>query len=174
MKLATLILPLALLVCAPLHAVEQNRGEKLVELLDVKGVGIAAAKAALDPTLERLRAMGIPAEGIQEISDAAATFYAKSLGSPEMLAAMARAYEQRFTPEELDELIRFYGSPLGRKATQVMPEISREIVSRNQESTKANSAELQAKIREVIAKYRPQQGAPAKEEERSLLDRKRR
>ncbi|MFD0893377.1 DUF2059 domain-containing protein [Luteolibacter ambystomatis] len=170
MKLASLIVPLALLVSAPVRAEDKTPAEKLLELMNFDSTGLAAAKASFKPALEKFKGMGLPPEGIQEISDAADAFFKKGLGDPQLRKDLAKFYEQRFSAEELEELTRFYGSPLGQKSLQVFPEVKAEAGKYAQEYAKKNSADFQADLQRILTKYKkdlvPAAGKEKKEEKK--------
>jgi hypothetical protein len=46
--------------------------------------------------------------------------------SDEMIEKMVPLYAKHFTEDELDELLAFYRSPIGRKTTETMPKVMQE------------------------------------------------
>lgn len=57
-----------------------------------------------------------------------------------------------YTPEEMKELVKFYGSPVGKKSIKVMPEISQDIQGEVM-------AKLQAGMPAIIAKAKDRAAA---------------
>lgn len=53
--------------------------------------------------------------------------------TPDMMARMAAIYAARFTVSEMDQLIAFYATDLGKKALREMPGVMREAMSVGQE-----------------------------------------
>lgn len=53
--------------------------------------------------------------------------------TPDMMARMAAIYAARFTIREMDQLIAFYATDLGKKALREMPGVMREAMAVGQE-----------------------------------------
>lgn len=56
-------------------------------------------------------------------------FYVKTLPYEELLDLEASLLQKHFTEAELQELLRFYQSPLGRKMVEKMPELQRDALA---------------------------------------------
>lgn len=168
MKLASFLIPLVL-IAAPVIAAEEKAApaERLLDMMDFKGTSIAAAKASFKPTLDQFKKQGLPAEALQEISDAADVLFTKTFAGPEIRKAIVKLYESKFTAAELEELINFYNTPVGRKSLQAMPEIMAEAGQIGQESVQKDLPEFQAKLTDIMAKYQKKKGpaAPAKDDD---------
>ena len=65
--------------------------------------------------------------------------------SDELLGKMVPLYAARFTEAELDELLAFYRSPIGRKTTEAMPALM-------QESMELAATEAQSSVPEIKEK----------------------
>jgi len=64
---------------------------------------------------------------------------------------LVELYRQSFTEEELRGLITFYRTPVGRKALEKLPELTRRGMEIGLETAEQHQAELEQKIRERIA-----------------------
>ncbi|MDO3644631.1 MAG: DUF2059 domain-containing protein [Mucilaginibacter sp.] len=62
---------------------------------------------------------------------------------------MARIYAETFTESELNQLTAFYNSPLGKKITVVMPELTQKCMMFDQQIINSHSAELQSMIQDI-------------------------
>lgn len=160
MSLARLLLPL-LLVSAPLQAAEKSAAERLVDAVDMQGSGLIAARQAVKPMMERFKAQGLPPEALAEISEATELFFTKTFSDPELKKAMVKLYEQKFSPEELEEMLRFYETPVGRKALLAMPELMSEAAKIGQQMAGKNTEAYQTQLQDIITKY--QNPAPGKD-----------
>src|SRR5262245_43461893 len=129
---------------SPVRAAEDvSAGErkKIVELMDVMGmknitrqVSMSVAKqlayglAQAQPDIDR-KAFDI----VLSVSDETLT-----ARSDELLGKIVPLYAKHFTEAELDELLAFYRSPIGRKTTDTMPGLmqeSMELVAKESESS---------------------------------------
>lgn len=158
MKLARLLIPLVLLA-APLHAEAPAR--TLLETMKFKETSLAAAKAAFQPAIAQFEQQGIPAAGIEEINKAAENFFTKVFTDPELIDSVVKLYETKFTKAELEELIKFYKTPVGRKSLDSLPSIMSETAQLGQQYAQKNSAQFQQDIAAIMAKYK--KDAPAEE-----------
>jgi uncharacterized protein len=71
---------------------------------------------------------------------------------------MAALYAKAFTPAELQDLIRFYQSPTGRKAARVMPGLTKQAMQIGSGIAQQHLPELQQMIKARAAEL--QKGAP--------------
>jgi uncharacterized protein len=153
MSFARLILPL-ILISAPLHAAEKSAAERLFEAVDMQGTGIATAKSAMKPMMDQFKAQGLPPKAMAEISSVIDLFFNKTFTDPELKKSLVKLYEQKFTNDELEEMLHFYDTPTGKKALLSMPEIMGEAGKIGQKLAGKNSAELQKQIQDIMAKYK--------------------
>lgn len=161
MSLARFFIPL-FLVSASLHAAEKSAAERLVDAVDMQGSGMVAAKQAFKPMLDRFKAQGLPPEALAEITAATDLFFTKTFSDPELKKQMVKLYQQKFTPDELDELLHFYETPVGRKALLTMPELMGEASKIGQQMAAKNTADYQKQLQDILLKYKD--AAPDKNE----------
>jgi len=164
MKLLRFLIPLALLA-APLHAEDRSPAQRLLDAMDFEATAAAAAKTSFTPVIEKFKTQGLPPEATAELSVAADELFKKTAASPEFRGAVAKLYEERFTADELEELIRFYKSPVGHKAAVAQPEIMNEAARLGKNYTQVNALEFQGKVQGILKKYNAarKDGAPAPE-----------
>ena len=100
------------------------RARQLIELGEMRGAIEAAAIAGYDHQMDLLRP-GLPELSATEFERFRPYFVAELQRSMEqMLEAVSRIYASHFTLVELDELVAFYTSPVGRKALARSPLIA--------------------------------------------------
>ena len=73
---------------------------------------------------------------------------------------MAALYAKAFTAAELQDLIRFYESPTGRKAARVMPGLTKQAMQIGTGIAQAHLPELQQMIKDRAAELQKQKAAP--------------
>ncbi len=134
---------------------EKSPAMKLIEIMDFTKTAKAGATASFAPFLAQLKAKGIPEEGIKEVSAAADRFFAKTFDNPELEKEMAKVYENAYTKEEMEQLLEFYKTPLGKKTLETMPQIMQESAKIGQKFAMENQAGFQAEMQEIMTKYTP-------------------
>jgi len=165
MKLLTFAIATLAFFSSPLlsAAEEKTPALRLIELMDFKDTAKDAAMLAMDPILQQLKATGIPDEGIEEVKEAAASFFAKIYANPELTTDMAKVYENSFSNDELEDLILFYDTPVGRKWLLAMPQITEESIKVGQKYAMQNQAEFQAEIQDIMVKHMAEPPVPEEE-----------
>jgi hypothetical protein len=83
---------------------------------------------------------------IAPFRDIMSTFLNKYLGYEAIKEDIIKLYMANFTEKELDELIKFYDSPIGRKSADLMPRLFQEGANIGQQKVTDNLGELQAEI----------------------------
>jgi hypothetical protein len=78
-----------------------------------------------------------------------ADFFNKAMPTyEEMIAFYSGLLAKYYTPEELDELAKFYASPLGKKMIQIMPQVTRDTMAFAQERAQRELPKLIQSMRE--------------------------
>lgn len=81
-------------------------------------------------------------------------FFDKYMGWESIKPDMARLYAEKFTTDEIRQLIQFYKTPLGEKVALLLPEMSAEGAAIGQRKVQENMAELTRMINEVSKKMK--------------------
>ncbi len=81
-------------------------------------------------------------------------FFRKYMAYDAMKKDMAEIYLREFKPEEIRELIRFYGTPIGRRLAAAQPVLAVEGARVGEDRVKAHQGELQQKIMEQVQKMK--------------------
>ena len=161
-RLTLAITALTLLPTAA-RAEEKSPSLRLIELMEFTKTAKLAAASTIAPMVQQLKTAGVPDEAIKEISAAADRFFAKTFDNPDFIGEIAKVYENTFSKEEMEELIVFYNTPVGRKSLQSMPQIMQEGAKVGQKYAAQNQAEFQAEVNAIMAKYKKDEPAPAAE-----------
>lgn len=158
-----LILLAAFALAVPAHA--QETGKPGVGASNATAPALAAAQRLVDETLRgpfvrQMAASGWPTlaqtirarnPGISDaVLDEIETAYVDELEEAivSLMAEMPPVYARYFTADELNELLAFQTSALGRKALQVQPKIMGEVMPRMMQRLPQVQAAVQAALRE--------------------------
>lgn len=116
-----------LTLCAPAPALAQQLGDRndIRKLMEVTGVAELMSQMS-GMLLAQLKTM---APGVPESEW---TKYEAKLDGKNIIALSVPVYAKHFTPEEIDELIKFYSTPVGQKTISTMPVVIRESMEAGQ------------------------------------------
>jgi uncharacterized protein len=139
------------------------RMKAATELLSVMGAQ-NASQAGIQATLDNLinsRPMMAPYRSVFM------AWAAKYVSWTELEPQIAALYANAFTTAELEDLIRFYQTPTGRKAAAVMPDLAKQAMLVGSSLAREHTPELQQMIRARAAELQngaspgasPQQGS---------------
>ena len=81
---------------------------------------------------------------------AAVTDEELSKHSDELIAKMVPLYAKRFTEADLDALLAFYRSPIGRKTVEAMPALMQESMELAIDESKASVPKIQERVTEKL------------------------
>lgn len=121
-RLAAAIAALALFGAAPAaHAATYENAARLVAEMGLRTEIDRAIGDAVSAVRAQLVQQGAPAQKIDEF--VAAFRDELEAGAPELVANMTRVYADRFSDAEVEDLLRFYQSPTGRKLVDVQHDL---------------------------------------------------
>lgn len=133
MKLFSILFFAFLIASAPSCAQEKMsvREQKAVELMEVMGgdkmfdkVLVATMAQAFETQKRKLdKEDYVKFERYAEAARSATSDLA-----PDFTKRIAMVYAKHFTADEMDELIAFYSSPIGKKMTKKLPELSADSI----------------------------------------------
>ena len=154
--LATTICAIGVLSLAPLATAEDAQPRPAIRLLEVMEYEknlFEASSAIVEPMMEQFQQLGMPPAALQEIRAAYEEFMLQTFSDPAILTGMAEIYEKHFTPAEIEELIIFYDTPLGRKLVQAEPFITQAGMELGQKAAEKNQETFQLKLMEIMQKH---------------------
>jgi hypothetical protein len=147
---ASLLAACTLAVCAHAEVTAAER-KKITELMDILGAENISRQAGpmlagrlsyalkqADPQIDE-KAFRVVSEITSEVLAAR---------SPDLREKMIGLYDTHFTEAEIDELLAYYRSPIGRKFLDTMPTLMKE--SMDLAVTDATVAEIQKKVNEKL------------------------
>lgn len=132
---------------------EASPAIRLLQKMDFEKTAIESAAGMFEPMMDHFAQLGLPEEAVREIHGAMDKFMQEILSAPEIMEGVAKIYEDNFTPAELEELIAFYDSPLGRKVIDAQPAIAQATAELTMKTTMEKQEKFQQDLMEIMEKY---------------------
>lgn len=154
MKFALVLLS-ALFAAGVVHAEEKKPAERLLEISGFEQLGGDTALTMVKPVIDSFRAQGIPEPGLAELEQAMKAFFTRVMKDPEIKSETVKLYESKFTKQELEQLLAFYETPLGRKSLKELPQLMQDGALIGQKVAQKHTPELEKQIRAIVEKYKP-------------------
>jgi hypothetical protein len=126
------------------------------ELVDMSGSAASLQQnfeTNLQPSLDRMKAQGAPAELIAKIHAVARQFYAQNFRWSEIKPQMAKLYTDSFTEAELREMIAFFKTPVGAKALARLPGVMQDGTALAMAQLQASMPEFSRQVTALIHEY---------------------
>jgi uncharacterized protein len=111
---------------------------KLIELTGAANISADALRKIIDP----LRA------GFPQVPEEFWNTFIKEVHSEELIDLVVPIYDKYYTRDEIEDLTRFYQSPVGQKTIKVLPKLSAEAIDAGQEWGKMVADRAMRKLRE--------------------------
>ena len=149
MKTLLIVLTLAFSVSS-LHAApdaprERTAAQRLLNLINPRDLMITAITASAEQTIAQ-----VP-EQKKEAVRKAFVHYAESVADSKTLRGqMVAAYEEAFSESELNELLAFYATPVGKKSLTKLPELAQKGMIIGQQAAQEKQAAFQAEIAAIM------------------------
>jgi len=126
---------------------------RLLQVMEFEKSAIDIAAGMFEPMMEQFADAGLPAEAMADIRVATQKFMNKIFASPELIKGIAKIYEDHFSQAEIEELIRLYESPIGKKLMAVQAPISQATMELTIKASAENQAEFQLELMKIMEKY---------------------
>lgn len=155
------ITTLLLAIILPLSSAlaEEKKGQEpaleLFKLLKLEQVMKDRAAEGFAPFLKKLKGRGYSDEVIKEVSEAANVYFDQAASDPDLRAEMVALYAKAYTAEELEELIIFYKSPLGRKTLESMPALRNQGSQLGRKYAEKYSANFKEQLTRIMKNKQP-------------------
>ena len=111
-------------------AEEANSGSlaaasKLLDSMDLKQEMATGFKTAMQPMLTPMvQQMGLNEDQVTELNQILTDWWENDIDQDAIINKIKALYAERFTEDELNELVPFYETELGQKMLAVMPELT--------------------------------------------------
>ena len=126
---------------------------ELMKLLKFENTLINTSKLGFAPFFNQLRTKGMPEEAIQELKGVSDIYFRQVASDPDLKKDMAGIYEEKFTKDELKNLVAFYKSPLGQKSLQVLPEMTNAGGNLGKKYAEKYSENFKENLTKIFKKY---------------------
>jgi len=120
------------------RAAKRTEIRKLIELTGAANISADALRKIIDP----LRA------GFPQVPEEFWNTFIKEVHSDELIDLVVPIYDKYYTRDEIQDLTRFYQSPIGQKTIKVLPKLSAEAIDAGQEWGKMVADRAMRKLRE--------------------------
>jgi hypothetical protein len=154
------LLPLLLAVCLlqPLTVrADEASHRKAAETL----LGLMGMETLLNQSVDQMLQIQVQQNPqLAQFQPQMKAFLSKYMSWPSLKDDMAKAYMSEFTEPELNELTKFYQSPVGKKTVEKMPSLMQQGAQMGQKRVQEHLPELQAAIT-AAASPAPAASAPA-------------
>jgi uncharacterized protein len=147
--MVAMLLPWTPRVSAEETAADPEKAKLVRQLITMTGSNLIGAQVT-DALLQQFRQTftTVPPEYWTELR--------KSIKTEELVELIVPVYSKSFTAPELEELIGFYESPIGKKVIATLPKISQESMIAGQDWGKKKATEILEKLKKDG--YTPPQG----------------
>jgi hypothetical protein len=116
-------------------AAHRKEIERLLEVTGAAQMGVQAATMISGQILDGLRQNpAVPARAIDVAKQVLDEEFTKAFAAPDgLMARIVDIYAKHFTPDDVNGLLAFYGTELGRKLVSVMPALMQESMAAAQQ-----------------------------------------
>jgi hypothetical protein len=150
LKALAIILITGICALAPLTgavAQEAAPSDAKTEALVDRLLDALNAKQGIEQNVQVMALAQIQAQPeLAVFADVFKQFYRKYIGYDAIRDSLTEQYVDRFSQSELQELVEFYESDLGRKSTKFIPQIATHVLQEATLASQANAAELQSMV----------------------------
>ena len=144
-QVLTLLVLISFIYSATAQTSRQD--QKVKEFLEISGAGKMGAQMAKEMIANFQKSFStVPSEFWEKVK--------AEINGPDLINMLVPVYSKYYTESELDELIKFYKTPIGQKVLAVTPEIMRESMQLGQSWGRKIADKI---IKELTEKgYKPQ------------------
>jgi hypothetical protein len=134
--------------------------EKLFTITEVQKNMQSAASAMSGMMNERL-ASRIPNDDrkqrfFADLKDLQDDFMKTALNFDELRPSLVKTYQETWTEDEIQQLVKFYESPVGKKYVQVMPDLMQKGMKLAQGQVQKYAPDFGKKVQALVAKTYPE------------------
>lgn len=161
------ILSFLFLISIPLSAQERNKelATRLLESLDFEQAIIDTGDSGFAAVKDSLAPHDLNDKEMAEVKDAFMAYMTRLASDPVLKEKSIAAYQKHFTDVELEELILFYQTPLGKKVNQVQPAITGEIMQFSMKLAEKHVGPFQEALQDILKRKGDKELEEEKEKE---------
>lgn len=150
------ILTLSLFVISGLSATPESHRKAAKDVITVISAPedlTQSVSQALTPFLNQLKRKGMPDKLRTDVRRAFMAWIREDIVWEEMVPPMIDLYVEEFTEDELNQILAFYQTPVGRKMIKKFPTLFASGAKIGQDYAKSKQADLLQRIQPIISKY---------------------
>lgn len=121
-----LALILAVLPLSSFAESSLSLAEQVVEASGTREAMHEGFRLTMKPALDTMKSQGAPEAMLAELREASEELFREHFQWPEVRSALARLYAERFSEGELTDLLQFYRSSTGKKASSLVPLLTQQ------------------------------------------------
>lgn len=153
---------LACMICASLsfaslkaYAIDEEKKQVIKELLDVSGsdkIATIMGQASSQQILSVIKAQNpeTPQKVFDIIDEEVMKLFEEEIASGSFHEMIYPIYDEKFTAEELKEVIKFYKTPVGAKVLKELPDITQKAMVAGQSWGLSLSPKIQSRVRDRL------------------------
>lgn len=142
------------LLILPLSAQEGKKElspiERLMKIMKFEDTVVDGGESGFLMVEQSLAGQDLNKEEMAEVKDAFMAYMRKIASDPELKAKTAALYQKAFTDEEINALIEFYQTPVGKKSLEVMPTLTGEIMAFSQQLAQRHVGSFQEALTAIL------------------------
>ncbi|HET9327740.1 MAG TPA: DUF2059 domain-containing protein [Candidatus Eisenbacteria bacterium] len=136
-------------------ATKQADIRKLMDMVGVSSLALQMAEIWTQSAFQALKAAdpGVPERAAEVIQREVRDVMASRIEGPNgFTSQIIPIYDKHFTHQEIKDLMTFYGSPTGKKAIAVLPQVMSESAALGQKWGESMAPEMDQRIRAALRK----------------------
>ncbi len=123
----------------------QKSAEELLSIINPRETIITAVMATTEPMIAQC-----PESKRSSVREAFMRFASSIADSPDLSNKMTAIYKETFSEYELNELVKFYTTPVGEKSLLKMPELFQKGAIIGQQIAQEKEAALQSDLNSIL------------------------
>lgn len=155
------------LLVLPLSAQDEGKAkspaERLLEVTEFKKTITKGGDAGFAMIEKQLEAQNLTKEEMAEVKTAFMDYMDRVAEDPELLKKTTALYNEHFTPDELEELIVFYKTPLGQKTLSSLPDVMSQATQYSTAIAQKHVGPFQEALTKILEKKAQEENKEDKE-----------
>jgi len=158
MKITHTVITTALFALSSISATAQGV-DKLIDIMDIENQMIGGFEAML-PVVNQLSAqLSLDEQERNELLDIYRDWFENDIDRAKLTEEISKLYSQTFSAAEIQELIIFYSSPVGKKLVRETPALSQKSAELGMTEAQSKQPQLLEKLNPFIEEHSPQGSA---------------
>ena len=161
---------LACLTLCTLSLTAQERNEdiakRFLKAMDFEQTVIESGDVGFNMVKQSLEKHNLSDKAMAEVKDAFLAYMTRLATDPELRDVTIKTYQKHFTDQELEELINFFDTPLGKKIQKKQPQIMGSVMELSMKIAKRHVPAYQDALQEILQRHEAEKLKKEEAEER--------